>query len=74
MMFLKIHFILYMIGWIYSDPDRIGLVSGVRRGGQKIVQVGKTVVGTSNRFRVVTDVVYDNFMQCERLLGVSRVP
>ena len=31
-------------------------------------------MGTSNRFRVVTDVVYDDFMQWERPLGVARVP
>ena len=31
-------------------------------------------MGTSNRFRVVTEVVYDDFMQLERPLGVERVP
>ena len=44
------------------------------RGHQKILVATKTIVGTSNRFRVVTDVVYDDFMQWERPLGVTRVP
>ena len=63
-----------MIGWIYSDPVRIGFVSGVTRGHQNFLEATKTIVGTSNRFRVVTDVVYDDFMQWERPLGVARVP
>ena len=63
-----------MIDWIYSDPVRIGFVSGVTRGCQKFVEGAKTIVGASNRFRVVTDVVYDDFMQLERPLGVERVP
>ena len=29
---------------------------------------------TSNRFRVVTEVGYDDFMQWERPLGVAQVP
>ena len=60
-----------MIGWIYSVSWQ---VSGVRRGGQKLLEGGKTIVGTSNRFRVVTDVGYDDFMQLGRALGVARVP
>ena len=34
----------------------------------------KTIVGASNRFRVGTDVIYDDFMQLERPLGVKRAP
>ena len=63
-----------MIGWIYSDPVRIGLATGVTRGYQNFLEGTKTIVGTSNRFRVVTDVAYDDFMQLERPLGVARVP
>ena len=62
-----------MLGWIYSDPVRTGFASGVTRGGQKFQRGVKTIVGTSNRFSVVTDVVYDGFMQWERPLGVERV-
>ena len=40
----------------------------------KKVEGTKTIVGTSNRFRVVTDVAYDDFMHLERPLGVARVP
>ena len=56
-----------MIGWIYSDPVGIGLATGVTRGGQ-IFRGGKTIVGTSNHFMVVTDVVYADCMQWERPL------
>ena len=61
-----------MIGWSYSDPVRMGLATGVTRGLQTILEGAKTIVGTSIRFRVVTDVVYDDFMQWERPLGVER--
>ena len=60
-----------MIGRIYSVAR---LATGGTRGGQNILEGAKTIVGTSNRFRVVTDVVYDDFMQWERPLGVARVP
>ena len=63
-----------MIGWIYSDPHWIGLATGVTRGGQKFWEGGKTIVGSSNRFRAVTDVGCDDFMQSGRLLGVARLP
>ena len=48
-----------MIGWIYSVAGFATLVTA----GQKILEAGKTVVVTSYRFRVVTDVVYDEFMK-----------
>ena len=60
-----------MIGWFYSVSWR---VSGVTRGGQKILEGGKTILDTSNRFRVVTDVVCDDFMHSLRPLGAERVP
>ena len=52
-----------MVGWIYSDPIAIDFVTAVTAGVQKILEAGKTVVDASNRFRVVTDVVCDDFMQ-----------
>ena len=60
-----------MIGWIYSVAR---LATVVIRGRQKFWEGAKTIVGCSNRFRVVTDVGYDDFMQWERPLGVARVP
>ena len=70
-----------MIGWIYSDPLHTGFVTGVTRGrqnfleGAKIFLEGaKTIVGASNRPRVLTDVPCDDFMQLEGPLGVARVP
>ena len=65
---------MYMIGWIYSDPVRIGLATVVRRGDQKKLEATKTLADTSNRFRVVSDIVYDDFMQWETPLGVEPVP
>ena len=59
-----------MIDWIYSDPVRIGFASGVRRDDQKFIEATKTFVDTSNRSRVVTDIMYDDFMQLERPVGV----
>ena len=44
------------------------------REGTKKIEGTKTIVDTYNRFRVVTDVAYDDFMQLERPLGVERVP
>ena len=44
------------------------------REGAFFLEGAKTIVGTSNRFRVVTDVGYDDFMQWERPMGVARVP
>ena len=46
----------------------------VTRGKQKKIEVHKTIVDTSNRFRVVGDVVCDDFMQFGRLLVAERVP
>ena len=51
-----------MIGWIYSDPPHTGFVTGVRRGRQKFSEGAKTIVGDSNRSRVGTDVMCDDFM------------
>ena len=63
-----------MIDWIYSDPVRTGLRSGVTRGCQKFLEGAKTIVDASNRFRVVSNVVCDDFVQSGKLLGVERVP
>ena len=60
-----------MIGSIYSDPVGIGFASGVTRGGQKSLEGGKTIVDTSNRFRVVTDVGHDDFVQLGRPLDAT---
>ena len=59
--------------WIYSDPVRIGFVTGVRRGGQNFLEGAKTIAGASNRHRVVADVLCGHCMQLERSLGVERV-
>ena len=53
----------HMIGWIYSDPPGVDFRTAVTAGGQNFLEGGKTVVVASNRFRVVTDVVCDDFMQ-----------
>ena len=63
-----------MIGWIYSDPVRIGFVTGVTRDDQNFLVTTKTIVGASNRSRVVTDIMYDDFMQLERPLGAEGIP
>ena len=62
---------MYMIGWIYSVA---GARSGVTRGGQKFLEGGKTIVDASNRFKVVSNAVCDDFVQYGKLLGVARVP
>ena len=62
-----------MIGWIYSDSVGVGSRTVVTAGRQKI-EGAKTIVGASNRPRVLTDVPCDDFMQWERPLGVERVP
>ena len=59
---------------MYFDPWIVGFDTGVRRGHQKILEGTKTIVGVSNRFRVVTDVMYDDFMQFGKPLGVKQVP
>ena len=63
-----------MIGWIYSDPVCAGFWTGGRTSYQKFVEHTKTIVDTSNRFRVVSDVVCDGFMQFESLLDVKQAP
>ena len=60
-----------MIGWIYSV---VGIWTGVTRGAQKSLEAPKTIVDTSNRFRAVSDVVCDDFMQFERHTDVKQVP
>ena len=59
-----------MIGWIYSVA---GFWTGVTRDHQKKLEGTKTIVGASNRFGVVTDVGYDDFMQLGRPLCVVGV-
>ena len=63
-----------MIDWMYSDSPQAVIWTGETRGEQKVLEVSKTILDYSNRSRVVTDVVYDDFMQLERPLGVERVP
>ena len=60
-----------MIGWIYSVA---GARSGVTRGRQKFLEGAKTIVDASNRFRVVSNVVCDDFMQFGSPLGAEQVP
>ena len=60
-----------MIGWIYSVAR---LATVVTRGRQNFWEGAKTIVGSSNRFRVVTDVGYDDFMHSLRPLGAEQVP
>ena len=45
-----------------------------KRGGQNFSEGCKKILVTSNRCRIITDVGHDDFMQCERSLGVARVP
>ena len=63
-----------MIDLFYSDPRIAGFDTGVRRGHQIFLKGTKTIVGVSNRFRVVTDVMYDDFMQFQKSLDVVRHP
>ena len=63
-----------MIEWFYSDPMIAGFVTGVTRGRQKYLEGAKTIVDTSNRFRVVRDVVCDDFMHLWRPLGAKQLP
>ena len=60
-----------MIGWFYSVA---GFASLVTRGWQKKLEGGKTVVDASNRFRVVSNVVCDDFMIFGDSLSVKQVP
>ena len=63
-----------MIGWIYSDPVRAGFWTGVRTSYQNFTEHTKTIVDTSNRFRVVRDVVCDDFIRLWRPLGAKQLP
>ena len=63
-----------MIGWIYSDSVGVGSRTVVTAGRQKKLEGAKTIVDTSNRFRVVTDIMYDDFVQFEKSLVTERVP
>ena len=60
-----------MIGWIYSVAGSWRVVT---LSYQKFSEGTKTIVDTSNRSRVVSNVVCDDFMQLERPLGAERVP
>ena len=60
-----------MIAWFYSVAR---IPTGVTTSDQFFLEGTKTIVDTSNRFRVVGDVVCDDFMQFGRLLGAERVP
>ena len=60
-----------MIAWFYSVAR---IWTGVTTSDQQILEGTKTIVDTSNRFRVVSDVVCDDFMQYENLLDVEQVP
>ena len=46
-----------MIDWIYSDSIRTGFRTGVTRDDQKFLGATKTIADSSNRFRVVSNVV-----------------
>ena len=60
-----------MIAWIYSVActDR-----AVTTSYQKISEATKTIVGTSNHFRDVANVVCDDFMDFGDSLGAKQVP
>ena len=63
-----------MIDWFYSDPVRSGFPTVVTTSYQNILEGTKTVVDTSNRFRVVSDVVCDDFMQFVKPLDAEQLP
>ena len=62
-----------MIDWFYSDPRIVDFVTGVTRAYQKKSEPTKTILDTSNRSRIVTDVVGDDFMHSERPLSAKQV-
>ena len=62
---------LNMIDWIYSVA---GFWTGVRTLYQKFSQRTKTVLVTSNRFRVVSNIMYDGFVQFGKPVGPEQVP
>ena len=59
---------------VTNDTEAIRSVHDRFGRHQKNLEGTKTIVDTSNRFRVVGDVVCDDFMQFGRLLGAERVP
>ena len=63
-----------MIDWFYSDPVRVGFWTGVTNDVQKFLVTSKTIANASNRFRVVSNVVCDDFMQFGEPLGDEQVP
>ena len=62
-----------MIGWIYSDPVRIGFDRAVTTSDQNFYEATKTIVDTSNRFRDVSNAVRDEFMDFGDSLGAKQV-
>ena len=48
--------------------------TGVTTSYQKFSEGTKTIQDTSNRFRVVSNVMCDDFMQLESPLGAEQVP
>ena len=62
---------VYMIDWIYSVA---GFWTGVTTLYQNFSQRTKTVLVTSNRFRVVSNIMCDDFMQFGKPLGPEQVP
>ena len=63
-----------MIAWIYSDPVPYGFDRAVTTSYQKFSEATKTIVGTSNHFRDVANVVCDDFMDFGDSLGAKQVP
>ena len=62
-----------MIDWVYSEPRIVDFDTVVTRAYQKISEPTKTILDTSNRSRVVTDVVGGDFMHSERLMSAKQV-
>ena len=60
-----------MIAWFYSVAR---IPTGVTTSYQFFLEGTKTIVDTSNRFRVVSDVVCDDFMQFVKPLGAEQLP
>ena len=59
-----------MIDWFYSVA---GFWTGVTNDVQKFLVTSKTIANASNRFRVVSNVVCDDFMQFGEPLGDEQV-
>ena len=62
---------MHMIDWMYSVA---GIWTGVTYDVQKFSVGSKTIVDTSNRFRVVSNIMCDDFMHLLRPLGAKQVP